>query len=361
MFTLVPNNLLDNICLFFVIVVILYNYSCLKRNRKGTGYLFFVLFILFFSLLYKPVNGDFWNYLEAYQLGTSHPNHMEGIYNWLMDRIPNSFYLWRVAIWLPAAIFIAITFRVLKVPSNIGTAFFLMFGLINVYYYSRYVLALSVLFLALALFSNNKNKKRNFLFLIVLIGSVIASWYLHKSMPVYIVLALLALVLPLHKRSLLVSIIAFPALYGMILVLSSDLLNLDIWLWEGVGENYLEEVNTFVLNWKGVISRVLQYAPFFYFFFIAFRNPLPDNSDDFKAYKVFLICSFLVFYVSFLFMGQGSSAIQGRLYKSSMFPFAFVVSLYFKNRPDTKEGKIFIILVLFYYLFNALVTSARVA
>lgn len=358
MFQLVPNKTLDTLCIIVTILVALYNYWCAKKERKGTGYVFFVFFILLFSLLYRPAEGDFWHYLEAYQIGSTGHNNLEDIFNWLMDVIPDNYILWRVSIWLPAAILLAFSFKLMKTPSNVATLFFLMFGLINVYYYTRNVLGSAALYLALALFDYKTRPLKHVFITIVVIGLIIASWYLHKSMPLYIGLALLALFLPFSKNTIIIALAVFPVLYLLTYVISFNFLQWDIWLTDETGLNYLESTNSLVTNWKGIISLIIRYIPIVYFYVIAFRFPLSKTIEEYKAYKTFLLLGFFIFYISFLFMGQGAEAIHGRLYKSSMIPFAFTVSLYFKNNMEARRCHIFIVLMLIYYAFTLFVNTA---
>ena len=358
MFKLVPNTLQDTLCIVVTIIVALYNYWCMKNDRKGTGYVFFVIYILLFSLLYRPVNGDFWHYLEAYQIGTSVHNNLEDVYNWLMDVVPDNFILWRICIWLPAAIILMITLKLMKIPSCIATLFFLMFGLINVYYYTRNVLGSAVLYLALVIYGIKQQPLKHFFNLIIVVGLFIVSWYLHKSMPLYIGLALLALFLPLNNATIRIALIAFPLLYLLTYAISFNLLQLDIWLTDETGLNYLESANSEVSNWKGKISLVIKYIPVIYFYVIAFKTPLSKTIEEYHAYKTFLLLGFFILYLSFLFIEQGSSVVQGRLYKSSMIPFAFAVSIYFKHNKGSKYCNSFIVLMALYYCWILFVTLA---
>ena len=358
MFQLVPNSLLDSICMVAVVLVALYNYWCMKNNHKGTGYLFFVVFILLFSLLYRPEGGDFWHHLEVYELGSAHHNNLEDFYNWLMDKIPNNFLLWRIVIWFPAAIFIMLTYKMMGVGSNNATTFFLMFGLISVYYYTRNVLASSILYLGMAICCVTTKPLKRFFSIVIFVGLSVVSYFLHKSMPMYIGLALMAIILPLNRNTVIGALIAFPLLYGLIYALSANILQMELWLTDEVGLNYLEGTNTFTTNWKGVVNMIVKYIPFVYFYFIAFKNPIPKESEDYKFYKTFLLLGFLIFYLSFLFMGQGSIAIQGRLYKSSMIPFAFAVSLFFKHNLGSKQCRAFLVLMLVYYAYTLFVSTA---
>lgn len=346
MFQLTPNGLLDSVCMMAMYIIAIYNYVCMKHNKRGTGFVFLILFMLLFSLLYKPEGGDFFGYLEIYRLGVDNPyRHMEDFYYWLMSLIPNNYLLWRVSIWLPAAIIITVIFRWLKIQSSVATTFFLLLALVPSYYYTRNVLALSVLYVALTLFVYKGNSARRTLVIAISIGLMLASWYLHKSMPIYILIALASLFLPFNKKTMLIALIGFPVLYGVISLISSDFLAIsEIWI-SDIGQEYLESHNQLSFNWKGIIALVISYLPIIYFYYIAFRYPVPQTSQDFNHYKVFLYFAFIVFFISFLFFGQGSEAIQGRLYKSSMLPFAFAVCLYFKNYNNTKRCNTFILLL----------------
>lgn len=359
MLQLVPNGLLDGFCMMAVYIVAIYNYICMKDNKRGTGWLFFVVFITLFSLFYRPANGDFWGYLSDYELGGDYQyRHMEPFYYWLMSLVPNNYLLWRVTVWLPAAILIVATYKLLDVPTSIATTFFLLLALTPSYYYTRNVLALAVLYLAMALVSRPGNHLRKWSEIVLFGGLVIASWFLHRSMPLYIALAVLSLLLPFEKKYLIAAVIAFPLLRGSIYIVSTNFLNIaQIWLTEGAGEYYLEEVNVLTANWKGIISLIIQYLPIFYFFVTAFRKPLPKTSSDFYPFKTFLLFAFFTVFLSFLFWGQGSDAIRGRLYKSAMLPFAFSVCIYFKNLKGTKQCKTFLLILLISILWHLFISA----
>ena len=354
MYNLRPNAFLDNICIFVVILVGIYNFYCIRKNKNGTGYFFFVILILLFSLLYRPEDGDFWHYLDIYNLGPGYEyGHMEDFYYWLLAIIPNNYLLWRVAIWLPAAIIIAFIFKSIKIPSNYATLFFLMFALTPSYYYTRNVLALAVMYLGILYFCKQEKGISKSTNLFLFGGLIIASWFLHKSMPMYILFALLAIILPLNKKIPIYALIIFPLMYGSIMILSNSILSIDdLWGNKGNGSNYIEATNAQYMNWKGVISLIVSYIPIFYFYIVAFRKPLSKNIPEFKYYKVFLLLAFITFYISFLFFGQGSESLQPRIYKSSMIPFTFALCIYLKYNIQTKRGKTFLWLMGICYLWD---------
>ncbi len=349
-----PNTYLDMFCTAAVVVMVLYNYWCMKKDKKGTGYKAFVILILLYSLFYRPAGGDFWGYLNLYEFGEDIRRHMEDVYYWLIKVLPKSYIMWRIAVWLPAAILVSITMKMLKLPSSYAVVSFLVLGL-PAYYYTRNALALSILYVAIAIICM-RPYKYSFWNVVLFVLLSFSSWFFHRSMPMYIAFALIALVLPFRRNYILASLIVFPILYGAIMLLARDLLSLgEIWMSDNIGMNYLEQVNNASANWKGLIRMMIDYAPVLYFYYIAFFYPINKDAPEYKAYKVFLLFCFLVFYVSFLFYGQGSTAIQSRMYKSTMIPFSFLIALYFKYFFGNKRCRIFINLLLVSIAFDVFV------
>lgn len=353
MFQLVPNSFIDNCCSIIVSIMIIYNFIRFVNNRKGTGIVFLVIIMVLYSLFYRPINGDFWHYYIEY-IGDLKYKHMEDFYYQLIEIVPDNYLLWRILIWLPAAIFIGLVFKLLKIPGNIATVSFFVFGLAS-YYYTRNALGLSILYFAMAIVSSTFFKKKILSYLIA-ITLLVTSWYLHRSMPLYIGILLLAYLLPFNRKYILCSLIIFPLINGSITLISSDVLNMsNIWIDEETGFFYIEQDNTSYTNWKGYVGLFINYVPVIYFLVIAFRSPIPRDSCDFGSYKLFLLFTFFLIVLSFLFYGKGSEMIQGRLYKSALLPLSFVVGLYFKYYKSTRRCWIFIMLMLVSYAWSVLI------
>lgn len=64
-----PNSFLI-IFIFIIVLVAIYNFYCVKKNKMEQFTVSFIIHILLFSLLYRPAVGDFWHYLDIYNLGT---------------------------------------------------------------------------------------------------------------------------------------------------------------------------------------------------------------------------------------------------------------------------------------------------
>jgi hypothetical protein len=188
--------------------------------------------------------------------------------------------------------------------------------------------------------------------IILFICLLYISWLLHKSMPVYIILILIALIIPLKKIYIILLMALFPILYTILLLISKEFLDISqIWIIQHSGQNYIDSINTFNINWKGCIGLIVNNMPIIYIYIVLFSYPIPQNSIDFQMYKTFLLFAFLVYFLSFLFMGQASIHLQKRFYNTSMFPLAFTVSIFYKHNFRIKQCIIFEELILIKYVF----------
>lgn len=345
-----PNTFLDSFCIYTAVLIAIYNFFRMKRGKDGTGYIFFVITILLFSLFYRPEGCDFWGHLRLYLLGEdAYSLHMEPFFYWLIEVLPNNYLIWRTAIWLPAAILIAISYKKMNINSSYATVFFFVFALTQTFYYLRNILGFALLTFAITYLSIGKQNK--YFKLLIFSCIVIASWFLHKSMPLYIFLVIIAILLPHDKRYLIAAAITIPIISSVILTISAEILQ-ELNIEKGLG--YLEADRVFTLNWKGIIGYIIQYAPIVYFYYIAFSKPLPKDNPNFTCYKVFLLYSFFIFCISFLFLGKGSFTLQLRFYYTSLFPFAFAVTLYFKEYLKTTRFETLLYLILFNYSWKLL-------
>ena len=363
LFELQPNIYLDTFCMLACIIIVIYNYKNVLVNNdpsSGTGYVFLGCFILLFSLLYRPEESDFWHYLNGYELGRSmNVEKMEEFYYRLMEFIPDNYILWRTAIWGPAAIIIVITFKRLHINSGIGTIMFLCFALTNTYYYTRNCLSLSLLYLGMVILGSESIESKIKKYIIFGLLAYVA-FFLHKSVPLYIAIVLIATIIPLNRKTLIMMAVMFPVLYGVILVLASNILLLNFWNESTINraEIYMEsEARSSTLF--GIISLLIHYAPVFYFLYIAIKDYLYNSKSKTNEtnihYKNFLITTLLLVYVSFLVSGQ-MSMIQGRFYGSAMAPLTFAACIYFENNWKNRKCVNMINIYLLSFAWNAFET-----
>ena len=107
-----------DICFNFIVWLglLFYYRGQIKRNteRHGTFWGFCIVIILFSTFSFCA--GDFLHY-ESLYVDLRHSNyniHIEPFYYWLIKVLPESYYVWRCAVWGVAAIILVLIFKRLK-------------------------------------------------------------------------------------------------------------------------------------------------------------------------------------------------------------------------------------------------------
>lgn len=353
---IVPNEFLDSLCLTACYILIIANFNSLSSEEKNifNSFLPFGIFITLFSIYYRPLDGDFWFSLEEFsERGDLYKEHMEPVFVWLRDVLNYDYILWRYIVWGTASFFICLIFKRIKIEPSLATAVFLAIALIPCFYYLRNSLGFSVLYYALSLYTMSNKKIKNIAVLMVL---TFLSWFLHRSMPIYIVLSLAALWLPLKKQLLIVSFILFPVLYASIVFFAQEFLMLAILSDDG-GEKYIEATNELNVNFMGYIFMIIRYIPYVYIMykFCASYSVQPKTSLLYVQ-KTFFYITFFLLYLSFLFHGQASTHLSLRFANTAMLPMAIFIASYFKKNRGSKVCYNFILLMLFAITCDLLVS-----
>lgn len=353
---IVPIESLDSLCLIACGILVIINFNSLYSEGKKTfnSFLPFGIFITLFSIYYRPLDGDFWSSLEEFnERGDLYKEHMEPVFVWLRDVLNYDYILWRYIVWGTASFFICLIFKKIKIEPSLATAVFLAIALIPCFYYLRNSLGFSVLYYALSLYTMSYKKFKNIVALLVLI---FLSWFLHRSMPIYIMLSLAALWLPLKKQFLIVSFILFPVLYASIVFFAQEFLMLAILSDDG-GEKYVEATNELNVNLMGYIFMIIGYIPYVYIMykFCASYSVQPKTSLLYVQ-KTFFYITFFLLYLSFLFHGQASIHLSLRFANTAMLPMAIFVASYFKMNRGSKVCSNFILLMLFAITCDLLVS-----
>lgn len=347
-----PNNEIDFLCVFITVLVALYLYYRTVSSDNPQyhfSYPFFVAIILAFSLFFRPEAGDFWHTLERYTFGdpSIYTRHWEGAYYWLKDLIPNNYLLWRCCIWGPAAIIIAIAMKRMNLPSGLAVLVFILYAL-RAYYYTRNCLGLSLLLLAVTILTTDSQDSlpiKRLLIFLLLIG---ISWFFHKSMPMYIGIAVVSLMIPASKKGICLALVGAVVVAFFANYIAESVLNMQIWIGgeseSGIG--YLELERQTHLNWKGIISKLIYYLPFAYIAFYGFKDVVGKESGD-VAYKTFYLITMIIWMVSFVF-----NQVHGRLFKSGMYSFAFFTTMFLTKNWRSVRSKRFLTITCIYYLWE---------
>lgn len=301
--------------------------SALKvPHRKNDRYdLFFILISLFSTFAFAT--GDYLHYYELYEnlyKGASRFSVEEFYYN-LVFSLPHSYHLWRFVIWGASSVFLILTFKRLKSPVRLSSLYFVLV-LISGFSNLRNTLGLEMMFYSLTFFLVPlKSKIKSYM--IGTIGLLVCT-YFHKSMPLYLLISLLAFI-PLNKKIYKILLLAFPFLYGMFRSISSFVLNLDLGggAFETVGSNYLEGENFASSNLNGYLSLFINRLPILFLIYYIVKNIISGHIHNSIA-KYFIQYSFILIYISFLLFEQPTSSfLSPRFWDASLYALVFALPL----------------------------------
>lgn len=350
------STIYNYICILFcLLTVLMYRKHIFKNTTtKKNNYLYFGILITSFSLLYRA-GFDFIGHqslMESYIYGDYYRLHMEPFFYWLIDVLPKDYIVWRAAVWGLSAIIIIMCFKIMDAKKELATILFITLTLTTCFYYLRNVLGFSVLYLGVIIFSKYVKSKK-YLYTAVGLIFIILSVYLHKAMPLYIGISLIAILLPINKYTITISLALFPFLYYSIHYITSYFLNLDyiFSMTNEYGNLYFEQANSFKANILGIIGLIIIYFPTLFIIYTSIKLILDNRTTISYTQKNLLNITYILIYVSFLFIGQIDINIQARFWKTASLPLVLYLSTYLEDKRHTKYSKIFFISIIIQYIY----------
>lgn len=331
------------------------NARCEVAYCKDNNYAPLFLFLLVFCT-FGFVTGDYFNYLELYKRNTdlsagSSGQHVEAVYLWLLKNLPKSFALWRFVVWGMAAVLMVATFKRLRVPAKTTNLVFLL-SISVVFASFRNTLGFVALFYGSTfLFSNRGNKIFNY----VVFGIFLTcSLFLHRSMFIFAALFCAALI-PIGKKTYLLSIVLFPILYKLIdnyayQLLGSSLASEDA-ATHGVG--YLESDFRVDTTLMGYVQLLIWRLPIYVILIYSIIKIYFRQQDVTYAVKTYLNVTYFLVFISLLWRGQEVSAfLTNRFNDSAMFFCAVFLAMYIPTQPKSKLLKRCLCVLLIANLYN---------
>lgn len=299
-------------------------------------------FILFFMALYSVFGFgqyDTYHYAWAYQtmMEENRPVGVEDYYFWLSQILPQSYLLWRFVIWGTAALLFIMTAKKLELNSEVLGLMIPVFFLTQ-FAPTRDSLGFSLMMFSAVLFVQSLEKKKILTIALGILG-VWASFYLHKSMFIFISFMVLAFLLPINKKTFIISLILFPFLYFITSALSGKLLALEIFndQQEAFMNRYFDQESD-SLNSIGLITKIFEKSSLVLFLLLVVKKVLYDNVPTSKAQYFTFKYAYLMVYVSFLFLGQDTSIwISSRALHAGMFAMVLCASHCFDLRYTEKR------------------------
>lgn len=350
-------SIVNNICIGVLCFFIFLNKGHIFKNKATGGTNFFFLWLLatLFSTFYMPVNGDVYNGYQSYYdyLATGNQYHMEPFYFWLIDHLPQNYYLYRFVIWGTASLFLVLTFKKLNCQSQLATLVFISSCLIVCYYYLRNVLGFSILYYVVAsLFSpHQQSKAKRYGFYILYAALLVATYFLHRSMPLYYAVVLLAIFLPSNKYAIILLALLFPTISFVVPSLVGTVMNLGILNQETaeLAASYIEYSEGFDFNFMGRVLRFFWLVPYVIIMIVAILKLPKKIVNKKRPIEVFLLTSLFLFSFSFIFANQFSNSLHLRILNTSFLPMSYFITMYLEDKRDKKIGHIFSLFLIAYY------------
>lgn len=318
------------------------------KSNKGIGFVPFLIIVVLFST-FGFVSGDYFHYKGLYNdlLFSSENVHLEQFYYWLIKNFPASYTLWRFVIWgISTIVFVFILKRLKLNPYFSG----LIFALLLMLYFPnpRNTLAYVIFYWGITFFFL---KWRN-LFISFMLGIIfiLCSYFLHKSMFVYIGLFIIIILIRWNKWIYIASLILFPFLYKSLSLFAEYFLIYSFVDEQSVdaGFRYLESDFYQVANLNGLIQLALNRFPIIVLMIYSIYHIYFRSHNIQSVFRFFLNYTYVLMYISFLFYGQQVSAfLSPRFWDASMYTATLFFSyyLYVQNRTPLIKGSLNVLIL----------------
>ena len=332
------------------------NSRCVVAYRQDRNYAPMFLFLLLFCT-FGFIGGDYFNYLSLYKSNTSASagatgQHVEAFYSWLIKILPTNFFVWRFVVWGMASVLMVATFKRFRVPAKIANLVFLL--VISVVFASfRNTLGFVTLFFGSTfLLSDKGNRFGN---LLIFAGCLICSLFLHRSMFIFATLFCVALI-PIGKRTYLISVLLFPVLYKLIDSYAYQLLGASFVSEDSSahGVGYLESDFRVDTTLMGYVQLLIWRLPVYAMLIYAIIKIYFKQQKVSYVVKTYLNVTYFLVYISLLWRGQEVSAfLTNRFHDSAMFFCSVFLAMYIPTQPKSKllKGSLAILLVANLYNF----------
>lgn len=273
----------------------------INNVRKGTviSFILFALGLIFSFQAHDTYHS--WDGFIAYnQYDNNQLNDYEAIYNWLAGVVEGNYWLWRACIFVPVACLYFASARKLDVLNRN----FLLVTVLWTIFLGEYRNSLGFVVIVYGMILLADGQKAT---LIRIIGFVLfcLSYFLHNSMYITIGFALLALY-PLGKKSIIISLIAFPFLTTVATHIIDGIVggNLDLALGEGVGGHgdktlFHASSEYRIANANGIITNIVTSIPVYLVLFYITKRVIFDKAFRGMCKERVWTWLFRFYYVSF--------------------------------------------------------------
>ena len=320
-----------------------------KNSTKGIGW-GFLGFLTFAMAMFPFQSGDFIHMAISFQTNTG-LQHYEDFFIWLWE-ITDNIILWRAVIYGGSTLFLIGTIKLLNVNSKFSAFIFVitqmfMFGAL------RNMLGLTAMFFCIALFFYAFYQNKNIILLVIACVGLYFCIYLHRSMWLYLLL-LIPAVIPFGKKIIRLSIFTFPFLYISVFILSA-------WFLSSFGDaeaqqhaSYYTESERATTLMK-TINELLKLGAYLYLLHIIFRYIRSRRYQIPIVFKFLARYAYILIYIGFLFYGQGTGDwLFERFTWTGEMALMFSIMWFYYFFPRTRNVRIAFGILLYQILYQIL-------
>ena len=331
------------------------NSRCVVAYRQDKNYAPMFLFLLLFCT-FAFIGGDYFNYQSLYKTNTSlsagaSGQHIEAFYMWLVEVLPTNFFVWRFVVWGLASALMVATYKRFEVPAKVASIVFLL--VISVVFASfRNTLGFVTLFFGTTFLFSQKGFK--FFNLLIFSACLISSLFLHRSMFIFATLLCVALI-PIGKRTYLISVLLFPVFYKLIDSYAYQLLGASFVSEDSSahGVGYLDSNFRVDVTLMGYVQLLIWRLPIYVILIYSIIKIYFKQQDVTYAVKTYLNATYFLVYISLLWRGQEVSAfLTNRFHDSAMFFCSVFLAMYIPTQPKSKLLKRCMLVLLIANLYN---------
>ncbi len=345
---------LINLAIWIILILFFKNYQ-----RETTGLDRFSNLVLGLCVILFCVCGfseaDTYHYIPIYEdiIKYGEIAHIEPLYCWMAENLPHDYYIWRLAIWGGAFVLYLTLAKRFNIDNKfLGFSFAVI--LLQQFVVTRASFGISLFLLSSSLLYKNILKNKEISICLGILG-IIASFSLHRSMPIFLFIAV-GVLIPLNKKNLIISIILFPLIRIGILPYVEDLFMSNFF-----NDQTNEFANTYlnreasILNIRGLLPQYIIYSARLILISILIKH-IAFNDDAPMFIRKLLQFTYILFYIAILFWGQNvSSFVTSRTIHFMCFPLTIVLAYYLSTTPSTtRMFKTSIFLFIFYDLYQFL-------
>lgn len=341
---------------FMIVIMTIAILSTLPQFGKNSklGISLFGIGVLSILMSLFPIQArDFLHVGITFQTGQN-IDHFEDVFIDLWE-CTNNYVLWRLIVFGLSTILMICTIKLLKINGRFAAFIFVitemfMFGNL------RNMLGIMMMFFSVVLImTSNRYNMTTFRRVIGALG-LLLTIDLHKSMWLYELL-LLGAIIPFGKKTIRMSMLIFPILWGSVFVIAQFFIAYMDEDAQFYAEFYTNGERATTLY--KIITETIRQVCYIYLFYIIYKHQFKYPLVKLDPTQAFLArYAFILIYLGYLFIGQATGGwLYERFVGIGEVALMFLIMYFFYYYPRTRGVKMAFGGLLFYLIYNIAYTA----